>query len=166
MLPDEQQHEIVYALEYAMLAILDRLPPPMPPPETWSDIYQRLRDTKDKIVRPIPVPRDWEPSLKLPRKMMETQSISELESQISRLQRLTSKALIGNNDNGYIGTAYNYLTKATVYVSRAKHKEFVTCHERILANCKRTADRLRAKSDKWRAEKESKARAEQPNPNK
>lgn len=69
-LTDEHRRGILFALEYAMLAILDRSPFPVPPLVTDTYLDKLVRDIKANISRPVPVPRDWEPSLKLPQKML------------------------------------------------------------------------------------------------
>lgn len=109
MLPDQHRREIQYALEYAMLAILNQLPP-----------HQQLMV---KPGHPIPVPNDWKPCLKLPQKMLETQPSLQLSSHILQLELLIVKTRRNYNDARYITTALRYLAKAQIYLTCARCKE-------------------------------------------
>lgn len=71
-LTDEHRRGILFALEYAMLAILDRSPFPVPPLVTDAYLDKLVTDMKANIPRPVPVPRDWEPSLKTAAKDVKT----------------------------------------------------------------------------------------------
>ncbi|KAL9148056.1 hypothetical protein ABFS82_12G016800 [Erythranthe guttata] len=154
MLSDEHRREIQYALEYAMLAILNRLPLPVPPPLTWSEINQKAIDMKQGIVRPIPVPRDWKPSLELPQHMLENQPSLQLEIQIIKLQRLIVNHN-NNNDNshGYIVRAHGYLSTANTYLewadsekTKARAQEFRAKSEQMKAEFKETDELFKARA--------------------
>ncbi|KAL7131631.1 hypothetical protein ABFS83_12G017200 [Erythranthe nasuta] len=120
MLSDEQRREIQFALEYAMLANLNQLPPPMPPPMTWSEFREKNSDID--YVPPVPVPPDWKPSLKLPTYMLETLPFLELQMKISKLQSHMTTDLLACVKNGYLCKAHSYLFTASMYLIRA-HKE-------------------------------------------
>ncbi|KAL7090095.1 hypothetical protein ACP275_12G019100 [Erythranthe tilingii] len=129
MLSDEHRREIQFALEYAMLANLDQLPPPMPPPVTWSEIYQKLLNFD--TVAPVPVPPDWKPSLKLPTYMLETLSFLELKKKISKLQDHMTDDMVAYSKNGYLGRAHTYLSTANFYLIKAHNEEDKARFERM-----------------------------------
>ncbi|KAL8034364.1 hypothetical protein ABFX02_12G023600 [Erythranthe guttata] len=159
MLPnDEHRREVEYALEYAMLAILDRIPPVVPPhvppPQTLSEAHQRLRgycSRHNTRPAPIRVPRDWKPCLwkpclELPKHMLDSQAQPQLDKQIEQLRGLITNAIFTGRSNSYLATAHNYLATAKIYVRRAHF-------EQARVDRKRKSDELAESMDEWYANK-------------
>ncbi|EYU41353.1 hypothetical protein ABFS82_12G024100 [Erythranthe guttata] len=150
MLPDdEHRREVEYALEYAMLAILDRMPPVVPPPQTLSEAHQRLRgycSRHNTPPVPIRVPRDWKPCLELPKHMLDSQAQPQLDKQIEQLRGLITNAIFTGRSNSYLATAHNYLATAKIYVRRAHF-------EQARVDRKRKSDELAESMDEWYANK-------------
>ncbi|KAL8049883.1 hypothetical protein ABFX02_06G048000 [Erythranthe guttata] len=123
MLTDERRREIHYALEYAMLALQNQLPPPMPQPPTWSELEEKCRDIQQGFVRPIPVPRGWKPCLEVAQKMVDR--ISEpggnlqLRNDILDLKDLVNEKETPESFNGYLSAAHGFLLKAHTHLAMA-----------------------------------------------
>ncbi|KAL8034147.1 hypothetical protein ABFX02_12G008700 [Erythranthe guttata] len=122
MMSDNRRREIKYALEYAMLAIRDQLPPtPTPTPA----------DTES----PIRIPENWKPSMKLPHYYMLETGLNELlDRHISKLfYPIHSKLRVidcdsknknkNKNNKRCLITADKYLTTCRSYIKRAIEKE-------------------------------------------
>ncbi|KAL7089940.1 hypothetical protein ACP275_12G008500 [Erythranthe tilingii] len=118
MKSDNRRREIEYALEYAMLAIQNQLPPT---PQADTD-------------NPIRIPENWKPSMKLPHHMLETRSNEQLDRHISKLfypihRKLAAIARDSKNKNKNknnkrrLNTASKYLTTCQSYIRKAIEKE-------------------------------------------
>ncbi|KAL7090177.1 hypothetical protein ACP275_12G024300 [Erythranthe tilingii] len=140
-----------YALEYAMRAIRDRMPPDVPPPRTLSEVHQRLGycSRHNNPAAPIRVPRDWKPCLELPKHMLDSQAQSQLDKQIEQLRGLITNAIFTGRSNSYLATAHNYLVTAKIYVCRAHF-------EQARVDRKRKSDELDKLMDEWYANKKRK----------